>query len=283
MCILIAKPGNKSIPKEYLQNGYYNNEDGGGFAVARNSKVEIFKGYFTFSDFYMDYMKETEEQRLPSLVHFRIGTSGSKNKENCHPFRTGNCALGHNGVIYGLGYSKIYSDTALFAQMVDANEKDCPGIIDDPGYRELILEMTKGNKICFLKPDGDFYILGESLGQWDSGIWYSNTGYMYSRYSRGFDDSYLYRSSWSVGTKTKRTFCQGDSCNHKLLKNPVEVEQGYCFHCFAKAIRETTPEPPFYEEAVSKWESKMTCPRQECDGMCEDCEKFANKPIEAEA
>src|SRR6266545_3554785 len=51
-CVAIYKPKGVQIAKKYLSNSFENNKDGAGFAYAKDGKITINKGYFSFEEFW---------------------------------------------------------------------------------------------------------------------------------------------------------------------------------------------------------------------------------------
>lgn len=117
MCIIIAKKkGNRLPTKKELEYSFQHNPDGAGFMYTDNGKVVIDKGYMTFEKFYERYKalcKDFNNFKDKSLViHCRIGTAGSNNAQNTHPYpltnnifkmhklhTTTNVGIAHNGII----------------------------------------------------------------------------------------------------------------------------------------------------------------------------------------
>ena len=60
MCLAICSPENTTIPFEALQQGFKINDDGAGFAYAKEDKLNIVKGFTTFEDFWKEYQKYQE-------------------------------------------------------------------------------------------------------------------------------------------------------------------------------------------------------------------------------
>lgn len=106
MCIAIYKPAGKRIPLEYLEESFKYNPDGSGFAWAEDGEVTIVRGMFTYEDFLKEWKDHDQLISHNALIHFRIATHGSIDKENCHPFPLKEGALIHNGVFSGLGSQK---------------------------------------------------------------------------------------------------------------------------------------------------------------------------------
>lgn len=175
MCIAIVKPKDKVIPKEVLQTCAEANPDGMGFAFCRNGKVFIYKTVDNFEKFYEAYSKV--ETTSTMLIHFRIATHGEVCKENCHPFKLNNrMALVHNGIISGYG-SKTdnVSDTRDFIDKVIGNISHKQW--RNHSFRELVGKVIGYSKFGILDKTGEYFIINESKGIWDDGVWYSNSSY----------------------------------------------------------------------------------------------------------
>jgi len=182
MCLAIYKPKGVTIKKRYLRNGWDANEDGAGFAIARNGKVEIQKGFFTFKEFYSAF-REFNNARETAIIHFRFATHGVTNAINCHPFSLCGDKYGmiHNGVIDIECTDKALSDTAHFSELVLAPILEA-GVEFDSGALRYLVEEAIGsmNKIVLLRGDGSHVIFNERQGEWKNGSWYSNGGYKWS-------------------------------------------------------------------------------------------------------
>lgn len=208
MCLLIVAPPGTDIVKDYLENGFHINDDGAGYAFSdhENGVVRIRKGVQT--DFDKFWAKISEERRKfqesTFMIHFRMATTGKVDRSNCHPFRVNKAlAMAHNGII-GIKNSNLpkASDTFIF------NEGVAKGLPEE-FYRNqslmLMMEMAIGNsKVAFINSNGEHFIANEGMGQWDSGIWYSNSNYK-STYWKNKTVTTVYTSR---GTTTHH--CGGD-------------------------------------------------------------------------
>src|SRR6266576_668577 len=160
MCLAIFKPKGVSLPKRYLKNAFHNNDDGAGFAVANGKQVEIYKGYFSFGEFYKAFKAHTNKT---AIIHFRLNTHGLTNVSNCHPF--GLCserfALIHNGILDIECSDKTRSDTAHFADLVLAPILDKVDFADTS--LKYLVETSIGdyNKVVLLRGDGAHVIFNE--------------------------------------------------------------------------------------------------------------------------
>ena len=184
MCIAIYKPLGKKLPKQTYFNCFTNNDDGAGFAYIKDGKLFVAKGFFTFEEFWENY--EPLEEKA-SLIHFRVGTSGGNNGENCHPWRvTKDLVFIHNGVISSIDReNQAWSDTGNYCENVLKPLTECfPEWWKQPEFKWMMENaIGSGNKVVLLGVDGSKLILNEKAGEWKDDVWFSNTSYMYPRYS----------------------------------------------------------------------------------------------------
>jgi glutamine amidotransferase len=188
MCLAIYKPRGIHIAKKYLCNGFTNNDDGAGFAVAtRDKRLEVHKGFSTFDAFYEAYQKYAGETMI---IHFRWATHGDRTDDNCHPFEmcASHVAMAHNGVleINIPDDAKHKSDTRVYCEAVlEPLLYRVP--VDHPSLK-LLLEKAIGaaNKLVLLAANGAYAIINEAQGHWHRGAWYSNAGYSYEAKWSGY-------------------------------------------------------------------------------------------------
>lgn len=180
MCLAIAAPAGKQVPRAHLLAGFSTNSDGAGMAFVRDGQVIIKKGYFNAEGFANAYEEEYKlSPTSPFLVHFRTSTAGRINAENCHPFRGKYGAFVHNGIVSGMGNADE-SDTAELANLI----KDVP----EEAISKLASRLgsyTGWSKFAFLTNSGSLYFVKENDGIWDGGIWYSNACYRGTYRDRG--------------------------------------------------------------------------------------------------
>lgn len=87
MCIAIVKPRGINFPAiKILQCGFKNNPDGAGFAFSRNGKNYIYKGFFTFDEFWQKIVELNLSVDDTVLIHFRLSSNGNTTQATCHPF-----------------------------------------------------------------------------------------------------------------------------------------------------------------------------------------------------
>lgn len=192
MCIAIL---NKSglLSKDTMENCYENNPDGMGMLWSEDGKLRVYKRLKKFGRFYSYYEKiRNKYPDIPIVLHFRIGTSGLNDIENCHPFLCNdNIGFVHNGILGIKEKTKKVSDTYTFNQLVLKGLPD--NFIHNVGIRFLIEEAVgTGNKLIFLDSKNGWWIANEDEGHWDNHEenWFSNYGYSYS--SNGYSEGCYY-------------------------------------------------------------------------------------------
>ena len=94
MCVILVKERGIEIPtKGVLESCWKRNPDGAGFMFNDCDKVVIMKGFMTFEEFYLRLQTANDFYHLKEkglVIHFRIATSGLKDKGNCHPYPISN-------------------------------------------------------------------------------------------------------------------------------------------------------------------------------------------------
>lgn len=199
MCLALFKPEKVKLARREMYTAFDNNPDGAGFATYNPDAacVEIYKGYFSFPEFWDAYRELTSGERQKAMVHFRWTTHGATNHDNCHPFPLKDGALIHNGIIpleetakggsewymagTGLELADSRSDTRIF----------CEDYIDRMGAHELsvsrrlIESMIGWSKLVTMHDNGAVLIFNESDGHWRNGVWFSNDSYKPYKVNKG--------------------------------------------------------------------------------------------------
>lgn len=185
MCIAIF---NKSslLSYEAIRNSFENNNDGAGLLYIDGGRLAVIKETASAKAFYKKYKAIRENNALPMLLHFRIGTHGHFADYNLHPFLV-NSQIGfvHNGVIRISEIDARYSDTNHFNRLVLQTMKRPARIFKDGSNEAALVSHFCGSssKLIFLNAAGDFRIFNEAAGHWDKlGNWFSNSTYKPSAY-----------------------------------------------------------------------------------------------------
>lgn len=207
MCMMIVKPAGKSVPEDHILNSWSHNEDGAGFACARNGKITLEKGFRSVGKFLEAY-HQTVTDDVPAILHFRFATHGRVDTQNCHPFAvTNDVVMAHNGIIPNIKTEAGESDTAAFVRtVVRPDLQMSPSIIHQQAWHEKLCKMIGNSKLGFLTSDGRTLVDGENLGVWNDGIWYSNSGYSYDAndYAYAHNDGWWSHGKSGGGVKTLR-------------------------------------------------------------------------------
>lgn len=196
MCIIIAKQrGNRLPSKKELEYSFEHNPDGAGFMYTENGKVIIDKGYMTFEKFYTRYKelcKTYNNFKDKSLViHCRIGTAGSNNAQNTHPYpltknvfkmhklhTTADVGIAHNGIIHDYnpdGEDGDVNDTQLFIKtfLMNLSNSDSK-FYKRTHYRNYIANITS-SRFAILDKDDNLYLVGKY--EIENNLFFSNKNY----------------------------------------------------------------------------------------------------------
>lgn len=195
MCLIIHQPHGVKLDRAVLKRGFTNNSDGAGFMFAVDGVLQVHKGYFGFRKFWKAYrlMLIKHGSQSDFIIHFRIGTSGAKDKNNCHPHKISpDLAFVHNGIISKITVENdAWSDTIHFNKQVLQHLPT--GFYENVGIMELIAEYISTDKLAFMDSKGEVAIVNKALGDEDFDCWFSNSTYkpMSERFFGWQDDSYM--------------------------------------------------------------------------------------------
>jgi hypothetical protein len=181
MCIAIYKPLGVKLDEEIYRNCFSNNDDGAGFAFVKNGELFTSKGFFSFKDFWDDFKPKEE---YAGLIHFRVGSSGGSNGENCHPWRINKeLAFVHNGVITIERKNQQWSDTGNYCeQVLKPLTKSYPDWWKQKEFKWMMENaIGSSNKVILLNNKGEHQIFNDKTGEWKYDCWFSNGTYSYMR------------------------------------------------------------------------------------------------------
>lgn len=204
MCLIIAQHKNTArVTVARLSNAFRANDDGAGVAyVGPDGKVcneKPFHSLATLLEYY-EWVHDTHGKDSPILLHMRIATHGNISERNTHPHWIArmHAVLAHNGVLrIDIPKGSPDSDTAAFCDRYLADIP--PERLHHKKRREKLGRLIgTANKFAILVNTGDLYVINESAGHWDRGVWYSNHSYEGARMYTGrvSDDEWDAYSGW---------------------------------------------------------------------------------------
>ena len=212
MCLAVYTAPGARLTREQFFTAWENNDDGGGLAYFNEyGLIEVVKSV-TPDWLWKKYMEKWDEygEESPFLVHFRIGTSGTPDITNVHPFHLNRDTVAiHNGVITQVKTSEGRNDTRVFIE--DYLRLLPDDWLDQPTLVHMVEDFLRTDKMVFLTANSDLeysaYILNESCGHWndDEDIWFSNYSYKKSSYkSFGLSGNKTYKKSSSKEDKSPK-------------------------------------------------------------------------------
>lgn len=185
MCIIAIKPSKKKMFDEAtIRQMFRRNPDGAGIMFPRdNGKVYIRKGFMNVESL-LEYINKYDWANTPVILHFRIGTAGSNNELNCHPypirhknFTRGYCdlAMAHNGVMHGYNPTVADGDINDSQKFVNTVLNKLPiGFHNNKAIMRLIEDAVSPSRLAFMDGNGRIKIVGN---------WVEDNGYLFSNES----------------------------------------------------------------------------------------------------
>ena len=113
MCQMFFKPAGIVITDNLFDSIFAANPD--GFGAYNFADKTVFKTLDYNAA--KKYIADNAQNNL--FCHFRYATGGSVSLDNVHPFDTGRYIIFHNGVLTGIKPTRIKSDTAILADMLN--------------------------------------------------------------------------------------------------------------------------------------------------------------------
>jgi len=177
MCIAIVN-NSKTLPLETFTASYKNNPDGIGFAFTDGTEVHTVRTMEHPEKLYERYVQIRDATPHPILIHARIGTHGSKDLGNVHPFKLDKqTALIHNGIVDAPTYRPDRSDTWHLVDLLKMMQRPADLFDTTTNAHQWLKELAGYSKIALLNAQGQTVIIGEDKGTWIDGTWYSNGTY----------------------------------------------------------------------------------------------------------
>ena len=305
MCLIsVAGVGINKYSDEFkaaVKHGMSTQSDGTGFAYWRHGTklVHYEKGFISKEVYGMGYKYRSKDPKLFDVVwsrlldlkltdkdilviHHRSSTSGTEEKENCHPFelvsddsatiedivgltgKTSEGVLFHNGIFSAFNdYKTAYSDTA---RVTDYLFTACPENIamlkrDSDRFQDFYSDLFKNQKVVVLTPGRCIY-LGVAFVNTQSGYKHSNMEYSNSSryrdvggsaacelpaanpYAYGYDEEEYWRD-WEDATIGDTTTSEKYDDSFDATKNP-----NFDLEAFEESLNKieypkiaTTPQP----------------------------------------
>jgi len=238
--ILQKKDSPKITYKNFL-NYSQRNPDGFGLMYINNEKLVIFKT-MEREKLWRKYIKIYSDFNKTSVIgiHFRLGTGGKTNIENCHPFKVNdNIAMMHNGVFSMVTSTPDYSDTYIF------NKDICTplgnDILENKSTQFFLKDaIGNSNKVIFISSKGEYIIFNEDMGEWKDNIWYSFKTYE-SHYPIPLNSRVETLSSLNSQYNSRVEVLRCEKCKRVFgidylytIINPYDYKRYICFNCLDK-------------------------------------------------
>jgi predicted glutamine amidotransferase len=177
MCIAIVNRTG-TLPLETFTASYKNNPDGIGIAFTDGDEVRTIRTMDKPEALHARYVEIRKANPHPILIHARIGTHGSKDLGNVHPFKVNNgTALIHNGIVDAPNYRPDRSDTWHLVDLLRMMHRPADLFDKTTPAHQWLKELAGYSKIALLNAQGETVIIGEEKGTWLDGTWYSNGTY----------------------------------------------------------------------------------------------------------
>ena len=224
MCIIVLKPQKEIVGKKTLETCYENNNHSCGVVAYYNNFAIGFKD-LKFDSLYKQYINKINElkwdrRKILELWHFRIKSKGDLSIANAQPFFLTDDkghfvgAFAHNGTMLHFGEGDISDSREVAEQIIP---KLPPNWWEDESMKKVMLAILGNGRGVFIAPTGKYVIFNADKGEWDNGVWYSNTSYKpYTRSYTGYSYHHSHSGTSSVSIY-KRTYNQKNRMFYKSL------------------------------------------------------------------
>lgn len=245
MCMITYTPGGIEIPFDGIIEGATYNNDGHGWAVASRDGLEVGKSMDAATALvaYEEARKRHGKSSL-GLFHSRFGTHGIMGPFNVHPFYVDDdqeTVVAHNGILPSMFHpvkGDQRSDTRVFVDRVLRPMRMDNGIPSRRMGKRLGDQIGLGNKLTFLTVKGGVpkaRIINAFLGEWDGANWFSNTGYLPSKWGSYYSGkTYTWDpkgEACGAGVDEDWQWEDWAKCKLCLENYMVDPETDVCDHC----------------------------------------------------
>jgi hypothetical protein len=160
MCVIICRGKNRAkLPKGWLDKAETRNPHGAGAVWWEGGRWHAVR------------LGEDEQEKLRLLLprlakaeavafHWRLATSGPRDRSCAHPFRAGSSWIMHNGVLSIPHDPRVESDTAALARALTKLPRRW---WEDRDIRRLVQGVLAGDRLLVTDPDRPEFVL---LGSW---------------------------------------------------------------------------------------------------------------------
>lgn len=232
MCVAIAKPRGVKLPeRDILKICFKNNPDGAGFVFNRNGKNHVYKGFFTFGDFWRALIACEIKDDEGALIHFRVATHGGISKGTCHPFlicdnfewmKMDACSfLGdvmiHNGQLNFFIPKPEISDSMMLAKKLYKYDRS---VEENQFFLEMALinnDTKKMNRVAIIDCDGKIELYGHKE-PWKNvdGCFYSNESFRMNFSRTTYYSNYQYNQTPTKEQIEKFDYDEEDVASNKI-------------------------------------------------------------------
>lgn len=211
MCVIIVVPKGETISKNEIKDAWETNPDGAGFAYNNNERVYFKKGFMNFKAYWNAI--ERYIGKVDLLLHLRIATNPTINKQQTHPYKLRNPRklsgvtkqplICMNGIITNQNEYKNMNDTMSYIK----DHQQAFEVINQDILN--IIESDTNSKWCVIKPDE--IILSSRFSE-SEGKYYSN-------------QNHKYKQTYTFTTNINPIMEVSDVINEKLLKKVIKEDE----------------------------------------------------------
>lgn len=203
MCIMALQPRQSAvIPDSILRECWKGNHDGAGYMFSHRGELVIRKPFYKLKPLLAAYCIDHAAygDTSPFVLHFRYATHGGKTTGNTHPhYAQPGLGFAHNGILpVDIPKGSDDSDTVVFGRQY-LSHLTIAELLGDAFAKEMGEAIGSFNKLILMDGAGNTSIVNQDAGILDNGIWWSNAGYLPSRYALSSNSDY-WKDSYEIPT-----------------------------------------------------------------------------------